>query len=55
MRDEGLIMAATRMKVGVAAPYRVLMAMGAAVLVLPVTSACGAGQAAQTSRDIVTN
>jgi hypothetical protein len=38
----------------VAVPYRVLSALGAALLVLLVTSACGAGQNAQTSQDVPT-
>jgi hypothetical protein len=45
-------MAATRMKGDVRVPYRVLMAMAAAGLVMLVTSACGAGQAAQTSKEV---
>jgi hypothetical protein len=45
-------MAVIRMKADVAVACRVLPAIGAALLVLLVTSGCGAGQAAQTSQDV---
>lgn len=45
-------MAATRMKVDVAVACRVLMAMGATLLILLVTSGCGVGQTAQTSQEV---
>jgi hypothetical protein len=50
---KGLIMAATTMN---APPSRiaVLMALGAALLVLLVASGCGSGQVAQTSQDVPT-
>jgi hypothetical protein len=49
---KGLIMAATKTKVDLAVTYRVLMTMGATLLILLVTSACGDGQTAQTSQDV---
>jgi hypothetical protein len=40
------------MKVDAVTAYRILPAIGAAMLILLVTSGCGAGQAAQTSQDV---
>jgi hypothetical protein len=48
-------MAPTRMKNDVALTYRTWMAIGTTLVIMLVTSACGAGQAAQTSQDIVTH